>query len=95
VAEPLFEWDETKASINLEKHGVSFQEASSVFGDPLARMLPDPTDPSGEDHAIMMGHSDHGRLLLVVFTDRAERIRIIGARMASRRERHEYEEQPS
>jgi hypothetical protein len=52
-----FEWDEVKASANAEKHGVTFQEASSVFLDPLARVLPDPTDPSGEDRAIMIGHS--------------------------------------
>ncbi len=90
-----FEWDEAKAAVNAEKHGVTFQEASSVFGDPLARMLPDPTDPSGEDRAIMMGHSDQGRLLLVVFTDRADRIRLISAREATRRERHEYEEHSS
>ncbi len=90
-----FEWDEAKASVNAEKHGVTFQEASSVFGDPLARVLPDPTDPSGEDRAIMMGHSDQGRLLLVVFTDRADRIRRISAREATRGERHQYEEHSS
>jgi uncharacterized DUF497 family protein len=90
-----FEWDEVKASANAEKHGVTFQEASSVFLDPLARVLPDPTDPSGEDRAIMIGHSDQGQLLLVVFTDRGDRIRLISAREATRRERHEYEEQSS
>jgi uncharacterized DUF497 family protein len=88
-----FEWDDAKASVNAEKQGVTFQEALSVFRDPLARVLPDPTDPSGEDRAIMMGHSDQGRLLLVVFTDRADRIRLISAREATRRERHENEEQ--
>jgi uncharacterized DUF497 family protein len=90
-----FEWDEAKAAVNAEKHSVTFQEASSVFGDPLARVLPDPTDRSGEDRAIMMGHSDQGRLLLVVFRDRADRIRLISAREATRRERHEYEEHSS
>jgi uncharacterized DUF497 family protein len=90
-----FEWDDAKASVNAEKQGVTFQEALSVFRDPLARVLPDPTDPSGEDRAIMMGHSDQGRLLLVVFTDRADRIRLISAREATRRERHENEEQSS
>jgi uncharacterized protein len=78
-----FEWDEAKASVNADKHGVTFQEASSVFHDPLARVLPDPTDPSGEDRAIMMGQSDQGRLLLVVFTDRADRILVISAREAN------------
>jgi uncharacterized DUF497 family protein len=58
-------------------------------------VLPDPTNPSGEDGAIMMGHSDQGRLLLVAFADRAGRIRLISAREATRRERHEYEEQSS
>jgi uncharacterized DUF497 family protein len=93
MAEVQFEWDEAKAAGNLEKHGVSFDEASSVFRDPLARVVPDPTDPSLEDRAIMMGHSDQGRLLLVVFAERADRIRIISAREATRRERHGYEEE--
>jgi len=88
-----FEWDETKAARNLEKHGVTFDEASSVFWDPLGKVVPDPTDPFGEDRAIMMGHSDQGRLLLVVFTERADRIRIISARGATQRERHGYEEE--
>ena len=85
-----FEWDEAKADRNLEKHGVTFDEASSVFRDPLGKVLPDPTDASGEDRAIMMGHSDQGRLLIVVFTERAHRIRIVSARGATRRERHGY-----
>ena len=81
MPELQFEWDETKAALrNLEKHGVTFDEASSVFRDPLAKVVPDPTDPSGEDRAIMMGRSDQGRLLLVVFTERADRIRIVSAR---------------
>ena len=88
-----FEWDEAKAARNAEKHAVSFDEASSVFRDPLGKVVPDPTDPSGEDRAIMMGHSDQGRLLLVVFMERADRIRIISAREATRRERHGYEEE--
>lgn len=88
-----FAWDEAKAARNLEKHGVTFDEASSVFRDPLGKLVPDPTDPSGEDRAIMMGHSDQGRLLLVVFAERADRIRIISARDATRRERHGDEEE--
>jgi uncharacterized DUF497 family protein len=92
MANLQLEWDEAKAAANLEKHGVAFPEATSVFRDPLAKVLPDPTDSSGEDRAIMMGHSDQGRLLLVVFTDRNDRIRIISAREATRRERREYEE---
>jgi uncharacterized protein len=88
-----FQWDETKDARNLKKHGVTFDEASSVFRDPLAKVVPDPTDPSGEDRAIMMGHSNQGRLLLVVFTERADRIRILSARKATRRERQGYEEE--
>jgi uncharacterized DUF497 family protein len=95
MPELQFEWDEAKAARNLEKHGVAFDEASSVFRDLLAKVVPDPTDPSGEDRAIMMGHSDQGRLLLVVFTERADRIRIISAREPTRRERHGYEEESS
>ena len=93
MAELQFEWDEAKAAGNLEKHGVTFDEASSVFRDPLAKVVPDPTDPSGEDRAIMMGRSDQSRLLLIVFTEHADRIRIISAREATRRERHGYEEE--
>ena len=93
MPELQFEWDEAKAARNLEKHGVTFDEASSLFRDPLAKVVPDPTDPTGEDRAIMMGHSDQGRLLLVVFRERADRIRIISAREATRGERHGYEEE--
>jgi len=92
MAKLQFEWNAVKAAGNVEKHGVTFDEASSVFRDPLAKVLPDPTQRSGEGRAIMMGHSDQGRLLLVVFADRADRIRIISAREATRRERREYEE---
>jgi uncharacterized DUF497 family protein len=92
MTEPQFEWDEAKAARNVERHGVTFHEASSVFRDPLAKVLPDPTEPSGEERAIMIGHSDHGRLLLVVFTDRGDRIRVISAREPTRHERHGYEE---
>ncbi len=93
MPELQFEWDQAKAARNHEKHGVSFHEASSVFRDPLAKVVPDPTDRSGEDRAIMMGQSDAGRLLLIVFTERTDRIRIISAREATRRERHGYEEE--
>lgn len=90
--ELTFEWDPAKADSNLTKHGISFDEASTVFADALAQVLPEPGRNRGEDCAIMMGHSDRGRLLIVVFTERGERIRIISARVATRRERREYEE---
>ena len=92
MTEPQFEWDEAKAARNVEKHGVTFQEASSVFRDPLAKVLPDPTGAPGEERAILMGHSDGSRLLLIVFTDRGDRIRIISAREPTRHERQGYEE---
>jgi uncharacterized DUF497 family protein len=92
MGELAFEWDRTKATTNLEKHGVSFDEAATVFRNPLAMVLPDPTHAESEERAIMLGHSDRSRLLLVIFTERGDRIRIISARCASRRERSEYEE---
>ena len=92
MAKLQFEWNAPKAADNAKKHGVTFDEASSVFRDPLAKVLPDPTQRSGEDRAIMIGRSDQDRLLLIVFADRADRIRIISAREATRRERREYEE---
>ncbi len=88
-----FTWDPVKAATNLRKHGISFDEATSVFTNPLARVLPDPTCHEGEDRAIIVGHSERGRLLLVVFMEREGRLRIISARPVSRRERGEYEDQ--
>jgi hypothetical protein len=87
-----FEWDEDKAKKNRNKHGVSFEEASSVFGDPLALTIPDPLHSEEEDRFITLGESHHRRLLVVVSTDRGDTIRIIGARVATRRERKDYEE---
>ena len=92
MSQIAFSWDPVKADINVRKHGVAFDEATSVFRNPLARVLPDPTSPKGEDRAIIVGHSEQGRLLLVVFTERDGRLRIISARPVSRRERREYEE---
>lgn len=87
-----FEWDEEKAQINLKKHGVSFEEASSVFACPLSLTIADPLHSNEEDRFITLGESNNGRLLVVVTTDRGESIRIISARIASRRERKNYEE---
>ena len=87
-----FEWDEAKARKNIKKHGVSFGEASTVFGDPLARTIPDPLHSEGEDRFVTLGESQRRRLLVVVFTERGEKIRIISARTATRRERKDYEE---
>jgi uncharacterized DUF497 family protein len=86
------EWDAAKAANNLRKHGVSFEEASSVFYDPLAVTGPDPDHSEGEERLITFGTSPAGQLLVVSHTERGESIRIISARVATRTERRIYEE---
>ena len=88
-----FEWDEEKARKNFAKHGVSFEEAQSVFDDDNAGIKDDPDHSLGEHREIIVGHSAAGRLLLVSFTERAENVRIISARAATPRERRFYEEE--
>lgn len=87
-----FEWDDDKAKKNKRKHGVSFEEASTVFGDALARTIHDPLHSEEEDRFVTLGESHRRRLLVVVFTERGDKIRIISARVATRRERKDYEE---
>lgn len=87
-----FTWDPGKAAANFSKHGVSFEDASTVFRNPLAKVLPDPTHSEQEQRSLIIGHSAGGSLLLVVFTETDDQIRIISARDASARERREYEE---
>ena len=87
----LFEWDRTKASANLKKHKISFEEASSVFGDPMAITIDDPQVSSAEYRFITIGRSVLGLLVVVVHTDRNDKIRIISARKATRAERSQYE----
>jgi uncharacterized protein len=87
-----FEWDSAKADANAQKHGVTFQEASTVFGDPLSFTIPDPDHSGSEDRFLLLGRSGTGRLLVVTHTERRDAIRIISARPASRPERREYEE---
>ena len=87
-----FEWHETKAKSNLAKHGVSFEEAATVFGDPLSVTIPDPAHSQAENRFVILGISHNQKLLVVVHTDRGDNIRIISARRASRRERINYEE---
>jgi uncharacterized DUF497 family protein len=87
-----FEWDPQKAALNLQSHGVSFEDAASVFGDPLAATIPDPDHSTDEHRSITMGMTPSRRLLVVVSTDRADRIRIISARPATRAEQKKYEE---
>ena len=86
-----FEWDEKKARTNSKKHGVSFDEASTVFADPLARTIHDPQHSDEEDRFVIVGESHRQTLLVVVFTDRRDKIRLISAREANRRERKDYE----
>ena len=87
-----FEWDENKADRNLKKHGVSFEEASTVFADPLSRTIADPLHSEEEDRFVILGQSHRTRLLVIVSTERGENLRIISARPAGRRERKDYEE---
>ena len=86
-----FEWDSQKGASNLAKHGVSFEEASSVFGDPLATTLVDPDHSVGEQRFLTTGLSTQQRVLIVWHTGHEDVIRIIGAREATPRERRIYE----
>lgn len=87
-----FEWDQKKAAANQYKHGVTFNEAATVFIDPLSLTIPDALHSDEEDRFLILGQSTHNRLLVVSFTERGDNIRIISARVASRRERKDYEE---
>ena len=86
-----FTWDGAKAEANHDKHGVSFEEALTAFGDPLARIHDDPDHSERERREIIVGHSARGRLLVVSFTERRQEIRLISARRATRYEREDYE----
>lgn len=86
-----FEWDARKAALNLAKHHVSFEEAATVFGDPLGRIRADPRHSFGEERFVLLGSSDNLQLLAIMYVDRGEAIRIISARMATRHERKDYE----
>lgn len=88
-----FTWDPNKAKSNLKKHGVSFEEAATAFGDPLAQDMPDPGHSDEEDRSILIGESSGQRIVVVWLTERPRgTIRIIGAREAEPRERRAYEE---
>ena len=87
-----FEWDEEKARANRRKHGVSFEEAKTVFDDPLAAIFDDEQHSAGEQREIIIGHSEQSRLLLVFFTERPQAVRIFSARPATRQEQKDYEE---
>ena len=87
-----FEWDPEKAAANLAKHGVSFEEALTVFSDPLARIFDDEDHSREEEREIIIGPSTQQRLLVVCFTARDTAIRLFSARRATKRERQDYEE---
>jgi uncharacterized DUF497 family protein len=87
-----FEWDRRKNAANQRKHGVAFVEASTVFGDPLSITIPDPLHDIDEERLVIIGMSAAQRLLVVVHTERGERIRLISARLATKHEKHYYEE---
>ena len=92
MREIIFEWDAAKAAANLRQHRVSFQEALTVFADPLAAIHDDPNHSEEESRELIVGSSTTGRLLIVSFTELAESVRIISARRLTRRERRDYEE---
>jgi uncharacterized protein len=88
-----FEWDSRKARSNFSKHGVSFETASTVFGDHVSLTIPDPDHSITERRYITIGRAFNGKLIVVVHTERRDNIRIISARRASRRERNFFEEE--
>ena len=87
-----FEWDMQKASLNLRKHKVSFEEAATALDDPMSATGADPDHSTTEDRYLTFGVSERGRLIVVAYTDKGENIRIISARTASKGERKIYEE---
>lgn len=86
-----FGWDASKATENLKKHGVGFPEATTVFGDPLEITIPDPAHSEGEARYLSLGLSSENRLLVVAYTERRGKARVIHARVAAPRERRIYE----
>ena len=86
-----FEWNETKARLNAQKHRVTFDEAVTVFSDPGLLTFPDRLHSASEERFISIGRSEPGRVLLVVHTERGDRIRIISSRKATATERNHYE----
>lgn len=86
-----FRWDSNKDRINRRKHGVSFDEATTIFGDPLAMTISDPDHSVGEERFATLGRTMAGRLVVVSYTDDGDTVRIISAREASSHERKRYE----
>jgi uncharacterized DUF497 family protein len=90
----IFEWDPSKATANLRTHGVSFEEAVTAFADAMSLTIGDPDHSNHEIRLILLGYSAVGRLLTVSHTERGQTIRLISARIASRHERQDYEQEP-
>lgn len=86
-----FEWDPNKAKMNMAIHGISFDEASTAFKDPISLTIYDPLHSEKEDRFVLIGNSYKNRLLIVVHTERGDKIRIISARKATKNERRYYE----
>lgn len=86
-----FDWDPSKSQENLLSHGISFEEATTVFGDPLAGTIPDPDHSEGEARFLTIGWTANGRLIVVSHTEEGDTIRIISAREATAYERKQYE----
>ncbi|NCO75122.1 MAG: BrnT family toxin [Cyanobacteria bacterium] len=87
-----FEWDQQKAKLNLSKHGISFEEAQTVFDDPLYVDFYDPDHSKNEDRYIILGESSNSRVLLVSYTERGDKIRLISARQVTKQELIAYQE---
>ena len=88
----IYEWDAAKAARNLKKHGLSFEEAATVFFDPLAVTFVDPDNSGTENREITIGHTMKERLVFVAHCERGKRIRLISARLATKAERKQYED---
>ena len=87
-----FEWDQDKAASNEVKHGLTFREAATAFGDPLSRTIRDPDHSENEERYVLLGETYTGKLVVVVHVDREDDVvRIVSARLATARERHAYE----
>ena len=89
----IFEWDPVKAETNVRKHAVTFDEASTVFGDPLNLLMADPDHSRDEQRYLLLGMSNRRRLLAVAFAERPPQTRLISVRRATRQERRRYEEE--
>ncbi|MCD6261950.1 MAG: BrnT family toxin [Deltaproteobacteria bacterium] len=87
----IFEWDEKKAEQNIRKHSVFFEEAATVFSDPFSITIYDPLHSKDEDRFVILGMSENNSLLVVIHTERGDKIRIISARKATKKERRQYE----